>query len=193
MRFDFECPIGSGRMTYWTGSLTAFLKYPAEKQNAILIAMDRLSREERAAFQLAAMNSNSAPDFFQMRELAHNLVGDIDNPMSKPAPEITIVATALAKKRGENCPICWDVLDDLDGMAVATKCKHVFCKNCIVSWVAKNPTCPVCRGSTRNSLVHLGDRDLKTASELLEPEKEPPESQGVIRRSQRVQRVIDLM
>ncbi len=193
MKFSFEYPLGSGRLTYWYGSLSAFLKYPADKQNAVLVAMDRLSREDRLALQLTTMNTGNTPDYFQIRELAQHLVGDLDNPLSKPAPEITIVATALAKKRKDNCPVCWDTLDDLETMAVATKCKHVFCKDCILSWVAKKQTCPVCRGSTRNSLVNLGARDLKTASELLEPEKEPEKAMGVIRRSQRVQRVIDLV
>ena len=42
MRFDFEYPIGSGRHSFWTGSLSAFLKYPSAKQNALMLAMERL-------------------------------------------------------------------------------------------------------------------------------------------------------
>ena len=193
MRIDFEYPIGGGRMTYWTGSLTAFLKYPADKQNALLVTLDRMSRADKIGLHVSVMeHADSLPDYFQLRELINHLVGDVDNPNAKPAPEITIVATVLARRRKEKCPICWEALDTLEDMAVATRCKHVFCKDCILSWVSKSQTCPVCRGSTRNTLVNLGARDLKTAHELLEAPKEQPEEGRFIRRSQRVQRILDL-
>ena len=40
------------------------------------------------------------------------------------------------------CPIC---LQTIDNRAILDCCKHCFCKKCIMSWMKKEPTCPLCK------------------------------------------------
>lgn len=44
----------------------------------------------------------------------------------------------------ERCPIC---LESFDKQTTGNKieCEHIFHKSCIVEWLKKNTTCPVCR------------------------------------------------
>jgi len=40
-----------------------------------------------------------------------------------------------------NCSICWENKSNM----VQTNCNHIFCKNCIDSWLEEKNNCPVCR------------------------------------------------
>lgn len=41
----------------------------------------------------------------------------------------------------EECPICFETKDD----NIMTECQHIFCKECIQTWMSENQTCPLCR------------------------------------------------
>lgn len=43
------------------------------------------------------------------------------------------------------CSICMDTIHT----PVVLPCKHVFCDNCISSWLEMNSTCPLCRKPIR--------------------------------------------
>ena len=43
---------------------------------------------------------------------------------------------------GNECTIC---KDDVEGECVRLKCRHIFHRECIVSWLRINATCPICR------------------------------------------------
>ena len=40
------------------------------------------------------------------------------------------------------CPICTNIVES---MVCCSECETNFCKDCISSWVKKNPLCPSCR------------------------------------------------
>lgn len=42
-----------------------------------------------------------------------------------------------------DCPICVMSLRERNSVMLA-KCRHVFCKDCIMRWFETRPTCPVC-------------------------------------------------
>ena len=44
------------------------------------------------------------------------------------------------KKNIDMCDICIENISN-----VYTSCDHLFCKNCIITWIEKNITCPYCR------------------------------------------------
>ena len=44
-------------------------------------------------------------------------------------------------KSRQDCPICYEKVKD----PIMTRCKHVYCKNCIQNWVYEKGTCPLCR------------------------------------------------
>ena len=54
------------------------------------------------------------------------------------------------------CPVCLDVNSDSYG--ILGDCRHVFCYNCISTWMrvaeAENVTCPLCRGAV-NSVIRV--------------------------------------
>jgi hypothetical protein len=59
--------------------------------------------------------------------------------------------TDLAPARDDECPICLDGLRNgglavggLRGLAVGA-CRHAFHAACLAPWLARAPTCPVCR------------------------------------------------
>ena len=52
------------------------------------------------------------------------------------------------------CPLCYELA--ISNVALVPECGHVFCWQCIHTWVADNQTCPLCKTSTNQSrIVHL--------------------------------------
>ncbi|XP_045141963.1 RING finger protein 151 [Echinops telfairi] len=50
------------------------------------------------------------------------------------------------------CSVCHGVLK----RPVRLTCSHIFCKNCILQWLARQKTCPCCRKQVkRRSLVYV--------------------------------------
>ncbi|MGH0145130.1 UNVERIFIED_CONTAM: hypothetical protein FKN15_068022 [Acipenser sinensis] len=58
-----------------------------------------------------------------------------------PPTTTTQGATGGPHTEEENCPIC---LSDFTEKTLL-KCKHAFCKGCLVQAMATNPACPVCK------------------------------------------------
>lgn len=198
MRYGFEHPPNSGTRLIWSGSIPAFLKYDADKQNSLMVSLMTMDEEDAAGLRESHSDSSFA-DLVQLKELLSYLLDPADRRGNgiKPAPEVSIVACALACKKREICSICHEEMVDPEALAVATTCKHVFCRACIVQWVSKKQICPMCRGSTKGALFHLGPRDLSVTRELVEPCPAPdgdgPITRSQIRKKRKVQRVIDLI
>jgi len=52
------------------------------------------------------------------------------------------------------CPLCYEFA--ISNVALVPECGHVFCWQCIHTWVAENQTCPLCKANTIQSrIVHL--------------------------------------
>lgn len=52
------------------------------------------------------------------------------------------------------CPLCYELA--ISNVALVPECGHVFCWQCIHTWVADNQTCPLCKTNTMQSrIVHL--------------------------------------
>lgn len=52
------------------------------------------------------------------------------------------------------CPLCYEFA--ISNVALVPECGHVFCWQCIHTWVAENQTCPLCKTNTMSSrIVHL--------------------------------------
>lgn len=152
----------NSRQTTWNGSIKTFMNYTKDKQIHMMYALEcapfHIREEVRSKVQLWGTGENQeSSDMMAFLRTGQN---------AKPPPEISIVSCLLSKIRGESCPICFEEMDNMEEMVVATSCRHVFCKSCIVRWATKSKTCPVCRGSTEKTLIHLGDRDMEKANEI---------------------------
>lgn len=81
------------------------------------------------------------------------LTADFQNQMVvQHQMEPTSIATESLKKvkleKGaamESCSICLTELGDGPMEVSSTPCKHLFHKDCLVQWLIKSPTCPLCR------------------------------------------------
>ncbi|CAF1006109.1 unnamed protein product [Adineta ricciae] len=52
------------------------------------------------------------------------------------------------------CPLCYEPANS--NVALVPECGHVFCWQCIHTWVAENQTCPLCKTNTMQSrIIHL--------------------------------------
>ena len=62
-----------------------------------------------------------------------------------PLTEIQLNKLSLAKvKIEEDCSICCCPML-IKNKQILLNCRHIFHKNCIYSWLRKNPLCPMCR------------------------------------------------
>lgn len=61
--------------------------------------------------------------------------------------DITTVTTAVKKEEGEDdeCPICMDKFLEKENIVKTNVCNHIFCKECLETWIVENKVCPVCK------------------------------------------------
>lgn len=99
--------------------------------------------------------------------------GHAQNPNIIPAasktaivnlPEVVITKKDLALDEGQNSSCCICLEDQkLCGTGVKMPCGHIFCKQCIHDWLAKQCTCPVCRFElATNDAAFEKQRKMKT-------------------------------
>lgn len=69
--------------------------------------------------------------------------------------EPKIISEDLASSTDHvRCPLCYELA--ISNVALVPECGHVFCWECIHTWVAENQTCPLCKTNTMQSrIVHL--------------------------------------
>ena len=153
-----------GTTMYWNGSLKTFGTFTKFRQEKVVKAIKELdsNAQTQVAKEVEKIKANSA--IFLMTDT----LKFTKKPPPKVPAEVSIMACVLAVKRKDSCAICLETMKDVKEMAVATTCKHVFCRSCIIQWTRKHPTCPKCRSSTSNVLIHLGKRDSDLALEILE-------------------------
>uniref|UniRef100_A0A7S1RMU8 RING-type domain-containing protein n=1 Tax=Alexandrium catenella TaxID=2925 RepID=A0A7S1RMU8_ALECA len=74
------------------------------------------------------------------------------------------------KENDDVCSICCDVFQDKDRLRVLP-CKHHFHAACIDRWLARNCTCPLCKGDITGG--HHGEGDDETDEERDAAQEEP--------------------
>ena len=68
----------------------------------------------------------------------------------------------------DNCPICFEVLDDEEGNTHKLECGHVFHTNCIInSFRLATATCPICRAHPTGNPEDYRDPEVHLRAPLL--------------------------
>ncbi|KAN0064987.1 peroxisome biogenesis factor 10 [Thecaphora frezii] len=82
---------------------------------------------------------------------------ELVDPHVKPQPTIPplplVYPNDAVASQSLTCTLCIDHRHPELGQSAVTECGHTFCWDCIVSWVAEKPECPLCR--TPVHLAHL--------------------------------------
>lgn len=66
-------------------------------------------------------------------------------PTSRRAIESLSAVTADDSHAGDSCTICFEEFEAGSSEVLSLPCEHFFCKACILPWLEKTNSCPVCR------------------------------------------------
>ena len=101
----------------------------------------------------SVINGNDGQSF----QLGDYVFGNLDEVMNRimqmsgpqgppPTSKKLIEALPVIKinDEKESCAVCKDTFK-MDEDAIQLPCKHVYHKDCILPWLERNNTCPVCR------------------------------------------------
>ena len=93
--------------------------------------------------RLLPMFFNTSNDFnfnLQLHRVAN--IQDSNQPVVDTSNAyITLPTDVTGSSDEEICSICYEWKDRT---LVKTTCNHIYCKECIDSWLRKKPTCPIC-------------------------------------------------
>ena len=67
------------------------------------------------------------------------------SPLYIPLPPLPQEKKEKEKKEPQQCPICFEEIDETKPNFVRLNCNHTFCFDCINTSLKSNNTCPCCR------------------------------------------------
>ena len=70
--------------------------------------------------------------------------GEADEDLSGASNANELGASNDDQELGGECAGCLELLN-ASCSPVSTSCAHVFCRDCIADWIARTPSCPMCR------------------------------------------------
>ncbi|CAN7038957.1 unnamed protein product [Brassica rapa subsp. trilocularis] len=53
-----------------------------------------------------------------------------------------------------DCPVCLTKLSSAESR-MELQCSHVFHRDCVIKWLKKNPSCPICRTNILGKTVFI--------------------------------------
>ena len=65
----------------------------------------------------------------------------------------------------EKCPIC--LVEPINNASKPSGCRHIFCRQCLVTWAAQKSECPLCKAEFRAIFSGVG---FKTKEDIKVPE-----------------------
>lgn len=88
----------------------------------------------------------------------------------------------------EDCPIC---RCELEKPIMSPCCNHIFCGNCIFSWVQQNMTCPLCRSELKmNELIYVNDGEKEEEKKEEEKKEEKDVDEKSLTRPETIIKII---
>lgn len=92
-----------------------------------------------------AKQRNSRPKVLQVLRSAASFIHTMDS-------RVQFLLTGLVpvpEKTREECPMCYEQLTN----PVTTPCKHIYCRECISTWLSEHTSCPMCRAQLFSALA----------------------------------------
>merc|ERR1719215_486297 len=96
--------------------------------------------------------------------IAFVAIADVQSQMKSTVDDLirTCVVWDQDACAGCECSICFAQLSERqDDIVLAPRCGHGFHKRCLRSWLARNPTCPMCRHDLRADLQDASSVEFK--------------------------------
>lgn len=103
------------------------------------------------------------PEEIEMNDYEFNMfVANTVGKVEIGVTNIEDVITDVDKAHDDICTICQTPFSELEKEVriVKTLCKHYFCRDCIITWLAKHKRCPVC-------MVDLEEKNLKEGTKRI--------------------------
>ncbi len=97
-------------------------------------------------------------------------------PTSRSAIDSLLSVTADDSHAGDSCTICFEEFESGSSELLALPCEHFFCKACILPWLEKTNSCPVCRHELEAAVPSGGwhARVRRAAKQLVARGSNPP-------------------
>ena len=74
-----------------------------------------------------------------------------DKKITEKLPETKIQDLSKLKDTNKGCTICIEDFK-INDIAIYLPCFHLFHKNCIIDWIKKKPTCPLCKINIKENI-----------------------------------------
>jgi SNF2 family DNA or RNA helicase len=120
-------------------------------------------------FRVDIHNKKSELEFVKKKIYSSNLakLEAIDRLEKSIAESEKKIALIQERIEGEKiCNICFDTPEN---KIILNCCQHLFCVNCIVTWLNQNPTCAYCRSAVKKEDLYV----IKSANEKKEGKSKP--------------------
>jgi hypothetical protein len=124
-----------------------------ENEATHLPAEEIWEREFAFLYRQLLSAQNDPEEYVRMQTLLSSMLDcllEMYAPKSNPTCKSFLdslegqVLTEQQAKEAESCAICWEEFKP-NTVVVFLPCSHLFCKNCICTWLKENSSCPTCR------------------------------------------------
>ncbi|EER12774.1 RING-H2 finger protein ATL5O, putative [Perkinsus marinus ATCC 50983] len=161
----------------WLGNIMGSSRYAAEAQaRAEAEAQQRYRRAQEHQRRAAPSGFPFGPDPFdgfdmgglfgmaepQQQQRHSNVPPPASSTAIQSLPKVVVTPEDIGEdaKNNQECSICLEP-QHVGNKATKLPCGHIFCSGCIVPWLRKNCTCPVCRYElpTNDAQFEAGRKD----------------------------------
>lgn len=143
LALEFAVPAAAEQAQQWRD--TAMLEVDEEAREQAEVAKQKRRYEWEKKYHQGRFNDANSPIDPAVVLASRGIIlidpSDARPGMSRDAVHDLRIVTVQSE---DTCPICQEALP-VGSKAKAMPCGHIFHDDCLVSWVSKNNSCPMCR------------------------------------------------
>lgn len=143
LALEFHVPAAAENASQWRETAMQEVDDEAREQAAVMKQKRRLEWEKK--YHQGRFSDANTPLTQELLLLRQGYI-TIDASDARPGMSRDAVhdLRLITVKSEEVCPICQEVMP-VGSKAKAMPCGHLFHDDCLISWVSKNNSCPMCR------------------------------------------------